>query len=62
LTVAHGMSRASIDQHHQSTASSVSIGLMHEDQLETLFGQYLTVTVKISNERMYQVAGTKAKF
>lgn len=62
LTVAHGMSRASINQHHQNTASSVSIGLMHEDQLVTLFGQYLTVTVKISNERMYQVAGTKAKF
>jgi len=59
LTVAHGMSRASIDRHHEGTASSVSIGLMHEDELEKLMGLYLTVTVKISSDKMYQVVGFK---
>lgn len=59
LTVAHGMSRAAIDRHHEGTASKVSVGLMHEDALEKLFAKHLTVTVKISNDRMYQVTGKK---
>jgi len=59
LTVAHGMSRAAIDQHHQGQASQVSMGLMHEDVLAKIFARYLSVTVKISDDRMYQVAGRK---
>ena len=59
LSVAHGMSRAAIDRHHEGSASKVSVGLMHEDALESLFTRHLTVTVKISNERMYQVTGRK---
>ena len=59
LTIAHGMSRAAIDRHHEGSASKVSVGLMHEDLLEDLFAKHLTVTVKISNERMYQVTGKK---
>ena len=59
LTVAHGMSRAAIDRHHEGSASKVSIGLMHEDALETLFAKHLTVTVKIADDRMYQVTGKK---
>ena len=57
LTVAHGMSRAAIDRHHEGKASKVSIGLMHEDALSAIFENYLTVTAKISNETMYQVTG-----
>ena len=59
LTVAHGMSRAEIDHHHEGSASTVSVGLMHEDELATIFAKYLQVTVKISNERMYVVCGKK---
>ena len=59
LTVAHGMSRAQIDHRHEGAASKVSVGLMHEDALADIFSQHLTVTVKISNDRMYQVTGTK---
>ena len=58
LTVAHGMSRAKIDRHHEGAASKVSVGLMHEDALSSIFSKYLTVTVKISDDRMYQVTGT----
>lgn len=57
LTVAHGMSRAHIDAHHKGKASKVSVGLMHEDALAELFAKYLTVTVKISDDQMYQVTG-----
>lgn len=59
LTVAHGMSRAQIDHRHEGPASKVSLGLMHEDALAAIFAQHLTVTVKISDDQMYQVTGTK---
>lgn len=59
LTVAHGMSRARIDHHHEGTASKVSRGLIHEDALAAIFEKFLTVTVKISNDHMYQVTGEK---
>ena len=57
LTVAHGMSRAQIDHHHEGAASKVSVGLLHEDALAEIFGKYLTVTEKISNDHMYLVCG-----
>ena len=59
LTVAHGMSRAAIDRHHEGAASKVSRGLMHEDALAEIFAKHLTVTTKISDDRMYQVTGRK---
>ena len=59
LTVAHGMSRAAIDHHHEGSASKVSIGLMHEDALAEIFSRHLTVTAKISDDHMYQVTGEK---
>ena len=59
LTVAHGMSRAAIDAHHEGHASKVSVGLMHEDALAAIFRKYLKLTVKISNDHMYQVTGEK---
>jgi demethylmenaquinone methyltransferase/2-methoxy-6-polyprenyl-1,4-benzoquinol methylase len=61
LTVAHGMSRAKIDRHHEGTASRVSVGLMHEDALAAIMEQYLDVTVKISDDNMYQVTGVLKK-
>ena len=59
LTIAHGMSRAKIDHHHEGKASKVSVGLMHEDNLAAIFAKHLTVTTKISDERMYAVCGKK---
>lgn len=59
LTVAHGMSRAAIDHHHEGRASKVSVGLMHEDALAAMFRRHLQLTTKISTGRMYQVAGKK---
>ena len=57
LTVAHGMSRAHIDAHHQGKASKVSKGLLHEDDLAALMAKHLQITTKLSDETMYQVTG-----
>ena len=59
LTIAHGMSRAQIDRHHSGIASKVSVGLMSENDLALIFKKYLDVSVKISDNQMYQVAGTR---
>ena len=59
LTVAHGMSREKIDAHHHGAANGVSVGLMEADKLAEIMGKNLSVTVKISDERMYQVTGKK---
>ena len=59
LTVAHGASRETIDNHHKGSASKVSNGLMSADSLKKIFDSYFDVEVMISNSRMYQVSGVK---
>ena len=59
LSIAHGMSREKIDKHHEGIAGKVSIGLISEDELAELMRPYFNIDVKISNEEMYQVSGTK---
>lgn len=59
LTIAHGASRESIDNHHKGTASKVSNGLMSADSLKALFDPHFEVEVVISNRQMYQVSGVK---
>lgn len=59
LTIAHGMSRAMIDHRHEGPASKVSVGLMSEHALAAIFRRHLQLTVKISDDRMYQVTGVK---
>ena len=59
LTIAHGMSRAAIDNHHSGAASKVSNGLMAADQLKKLFDPYFDVEIMVSTDKMYQVSGVK---
>lgn len=59
LSVAHGMSRAALSSHHAGRASTVSIELLHEDELSALFAPYFNVDTVISNDKMYQVAGVR---
>ena len=59
LTVAHGMSREAIDNHHNDSASKVSNGLMAAESLKRIFDAYFDVEVVISNRHMYQVSGVK---
>lgn len=57
LTVAHGMSRTRINEHHSGAASKVSIGLLELEELTAIFGDYCDVIIKISDDIMYQVTG-----
>ena len=59
MTIAHGMSREAIDNHHSGSASKVSNGLMSADSLKKLFDPYFDVEVMISNRHMYQLSGVK---
>ena len=59
LTVAHGMSREAIDNHHSGAASQVSNGLMTAESLKRIFDAHFDVEVVISNRHMYQVSGVK---
>lgn len=59
LSVAHGMSRAALLDHHAGRAASVSIDLIHESELSDIFSKWFDVDVVISNDRMYQVCGTR---
>jgi demethylmenaquinone methyltransferase/2-methoxy-6-polyprenyl-1,4-benzoquinol methylase len=58
LSVAHGMSRHALTEHHKR-AEAVSIELLHEEDLARIFSKYLSVTTVISDDRMYQVCGQK---
>ena len=59
LTVAHGMSREAIDDHHSGEASKVSNGLMSAESLKRIFDAHFQVEVVVSNRHMYQVSGVK---
>lgn len=58
LSVAHGMSRAALTDHHKR-ASAVSIDLIHEKELAAIFSRWFDVDVVISTDRMYQVCGVR---
>ena len=62
LTVAHSMSREMLEKHHSGRAKCISRRLADENELADVFGRYLSVTVKLSDSCMYQVAGRKQVF
>ena len=57
LTIAHGMSKEQINACHAGSASKVSKGLMDVEDLADIMSRYLNVTIKISNDKMYQAVG-----
>ncbi len=59
LTVAHGMSRERIDDHHKGAASKVSNGLMEAEKLAEIFNRYINTIQIISDDKMYQVVGER---
>ncbi len=58
LSVAHGMSRAALTDHHKR-ATAVSIDLIHERDLAAIFSKWFDVDVIISTDQMYQVSGIR---
>jgi len=59
LSVAHGMSRAALCDHHAGRAANVSIDLLHEQELAEIFSDWFDVDVVISDDQMYQVSGVR---
>ena len=57
LTVAHGMSRERINEHHRGGASQVSNGLPSAETLSALMAPFLRVDRLVSNENLYAVSG-----
>ena len=58
LSIAHGMSRAALINHHKR-AANVSIDLLEANELVKLLEPWFDVDVVISTDRMYQVAGVR---
>lgn len=59
LSVAHGLSREKLNQVHSGDAALISIGLLSEGELAELLEPWFDLDVVISDEEMYQVAGTR---
>ena len=59
LSIAHGMSRAALLDHHAGRASQVSIDLLEAGELASLLKPYFEVDVIISDRKMYQVTGIR---
>ena len=59
LTVAHGMSRERINDHHRGGASHVSYGLMPAEDLAALMAPFVTVDRVLSDDSMYLVSGVR---
>lgn len=59
LSIAHGMSREKLLLHHAGSARRVSIELPEADELAGMLLPWLRVDTVVSDERMYQVVGTR---
>ena len=59
ISIAHGMSKKELDEIHMKSAGKVSNILPECDELAELLSPYFNVDIKISNDNMYQVSGTK---
>lgn len=59
LTVAHGLSRKRINEHHAGMNTSLSEDLMSIKELSELFSEFLEVIYTNSDEQSYQATGRK---
>ena len=59
ISIAHGMSKKELDEIHMKSAGYVSNILPECDELAEMIKPYFNVDIKISNDKMYQVSGTK---
>ena len=59
LCIAHGMSKKELDEIHRKSAGKVSNALLECEELAELLSPYFNIDIKISNDKMYQVCGTK---
>lgn len=59
FTIAHGLSKKELDEIHQKSAGAVSNVLPECDDLAKMLSPYFNVDIMISDDKMYQISGTK---
>lgn len=59
ISIAHGMSKKELDKVHMKSAGKVSNILPECEELKKMLEPYFNVDIMISNNKMYQVTGTK---
>ncbi|MBQ8765234.1 MAG: class I SAM-dependent methyltransferase [Clostridia bacterium] len=59
ISIAHGMSKKELDEIHTKSAGKVSSILPECEELKKTLEPYFNVDIMISNDKMYQVTGTK---
>lgn len=59
ISIAHGMSKKELDDIHMKSAGKVSNILPECEELKKMLEPYFNVDIMISNDKMYQVMGTK---
>ena len=59
FTIAHGWSKKELDEIHQKSAGAVSNVLPECDDLAKMLSPYFNVDIMISDDKMYQISGTK---
>ena len=59
ICIAHGMSKQELDEIHTKSAGKVSNVLPECNELAQMLTPYFNVDIIISNDKMYQVSGTK---
>lgn len=59
FTIAHGMSKAELDEVHKKSAGRVSNILPECDELAEMLSPYFNVDITISSDKMYQISGIK---
>ena len=59
ITIAHGMSKKELDEIHMKSAGKVSNILPECEELAEMLKPHFDVDIMISNDKMYQVTGTK---
>ncbi len=59
LSIAHGMSKNDLDEIHERSANHVSLILPEAEELAKILEKHFKIETIISNEKMYQIVGTK---
>ena len=59
LSIAHGLSREKLAEHHSGSARNISLELPEAEIVAAMFQPWFNVDVCISNDRMYQVCGIR---
>ena len=59
ISIAHGASREEIQKCHQGSAKKISLDLPEIQEIKKMLEKYFEIDILISDDKMYQISGTK---